>query len=95
MDAERLCIADVRQMRQHLHVFDEALAGFRSAFDPECQNAARAAQNDGYQRDIVALQSGAAAEEDARLNGYARSDEKVYLIAPAPSPTPRPAPRKH
>ena len=53
------------------------------------QNSALSAQNDGYQRDIVALQSGAAAEEDARLNGYARSDEKVYLIAPAPSPTPR------
>jgi cell division protein FtsB len=58
------------------------------------QNAALAAQNDGYQRDIVALQSGAAAEEDARLNGYARSDEKVYLIAPEPSPSPRPAPRR-
>ena len=58
------------------------------------QNAAMAAQNQGYQRDIIALQTGAAAEEDARLNGYARSDEKVYLIAPAPSPSPLPAPRK-
>ncbi len=58
------------------------------------QNDAIAAQNQGYQRDILALQTGAAAEEDARLNGYARSDEKVYLIAPAPSPSPVPAPRK-
>jgi hypothetical protein len=56
------------------------------------QNDAIAAQNQGYQRDIVALQTGAAAEEDARLNGYARSDEKVYLIAPPPSPTPKPSP---
>lgn len=58
------------------------------------QNAALAAQNDAYQRDILALQTGAAAEEDARLNGYARSDERVYVIAPAPSPTPQPARRK-
>lgn len=57
------------------------------------QNAALATQNDGYQRDILALQTGAAAEEDARLNGYARSDEKVYVIAPAPSPSP-PAPAR-
>jgi len=58
------------------------------------QNAALASQNDAYQRDILALQTGAAAEEDARLNGYARRDEKVYVIAPAPSPSPLPTPRK-
>lgn len=54
------------------------------------QNDALAAQNDGYRRDILALQSGAAAEEDARRNGYARSDEKVYVISAAPSPSPSP-----
>src|SRR5207248_6640723 len=53
------------------------------------QNDSVASQNDGYQRDILALQTGAAAEEDARLNGYARSGEQVYVIAPAPSPSPR------
>jgi cell division protein FtsB len=59
------------------------------------QNQATAAQNQSYQRDILALETGAAAEEDARLNGYARSDEKVYVIAPAPSPTPPAPARKH
>src|ERR1700752_996646 len=54
------------------------------------QNGALAAQNEGYRRDIMALQTGAAAEEDARLNGYARSDEKVYLISSPPSPSPAP-----
>ena len=55
------------------------------------QNQALAAQNSGYQRDAVALQSGAAAEEDARLNGYARWDENVYLVGPPPSPQPSPS----
>ena len=58
------------------------------------QNDAISAQNQGYDRDILALQTGAAAEEDARLNGYARSDEKVYVVAPAPSPSPPPPPRR-
>lgn len=52
------------------------------------QNDAISSQNDGYRRDTLALQSGAAAEEDARLNGYARSNEKVYLVGPPPSPAP-------
>jgi|SRR5215472_4615289 len=52
------------------------------------QNQALAAQNDGYRRDTLALQSGAGAEEDARLNGYAKGDEKVYLVGPPPSPAP-------
>src|SRR5579871_3312619 len=52
------------------------------------QNDALAAQNDGYRRDTLALQSGAAAEEDARLNGYSKADEKVYLVGPPPSPPP-------
>ena len=52
------------------------------------QNDAISAQNDGYRRDTLALQSGAAAEEDARLNGYARTDEKVYLVSAPPSPAP-------
>jgi cell division protein FtsB len=52
------------------------------------QNDELAAQNDGYRRDTLALQSGSAAEEDARLNGYAKPDEKVYLVGPPPSAAP-------
>jgi cell division protein FtsB len=58
------------------------------------QNQALAAQNDGYRRDTLALQSGAAAEEDARLNGYAKGDERVYLVGPAPSPSPAARPSR-
>ena len=62
------------------------------------QNQQLAAINQGYRQDIADVQSGAAAQEEARQNGYARSDEKLYLIT-APSPgaspvgtKPRPAP---
>jgi cell division protein FtsB len=44
------------------------------------RNAALAAQNAAYERDIEVMSSGAGAEEEARLNGYAKSDEKVYLV---------------
>ncbi len=54
------------------------------------QDAALQAENDGYRRDIAAMASGAAAEEEARLNGYARGDEKLYLVS-APPPEPAPA----
>jgi cell division protein FtsB len=59
------------------------------------QNAALATTNDEYSRDIAAVSSGAAAEEEARKDGYARSDEKLYLIATPPPPTPPPAKPKH
>lgn len=66
----------------------------QQASDLRQQNTALESGNDGYRRDIAAVSSGAAAEEEARLNGYARSDEKVYIIA-SPSPgsgtTARPA----
>jgi len=54
------------------------------------QNAAIAATNQGYQRDIADVTSGAAAEEEARKDGYARSDEHLYLVATPPPPTPAP-----
>jgi cell division protein FtsB len=57
------------------------------------QNAALASTNDGYRKDIGAISSGAAAEEEARKDGYARSDERLYIIATPPPPTPAPAPR--
>jgi hypothetical protein len=57
------------------------------------QNALIAAQNQGYHKDITAITSGAANEEEARLNGYSRPREKLYLVTAMPSPTPAsPAP---
>jgi cell division protein FtsB len=52
------------------------------------QNALLAAENHGYHKDVQSLTSGAANEEEARQNGYARPGEKLYLITEAPSPTP-------
>ena len=54
------------------------------------QNAALEATNQGYRRDIAAVSSGAAAEEEARKDGYARSEERTYIIATPPPPTPQP-----
>jgi cell division protein FtsB len=52
-------------------------------------NAEMEAANQSYQRDIAASMAGAAAEEEARQNGYARPDERLYLIgSPAPDPSP-------
>jgi len=56
------------------------------------QNATIAATNQGYQRDIGAVTSGAAAEEEARKDGYARSDEHLYIVATPHPPTPPPHP---
>jgi len=53
-------------------------------------NAQIAAQNSGYRKDVAALSSSAGDEEEARLNGYAKPNEKVYLVTtPSPSPPPR------
>ena len=52
------------------------------------QNAVLAAENNGYSKDVSSMASGAANEEEARLNGYARAGERVYLITEAPSPSP-------
>lgn len=56
------------------------------------QNAVLAAQNQGYRKDVQAITSGAAAEEEARLNGYARPQERLYLVTAAPTPSPAPSP---
>lgn len=59
-------------------------------------NAGMEAANRAYGRDIAASMAGAAAEEEARQNGYVRPDEKIYLIGsstpgmPSPGPSPRP-----
>src|SRR2546430_10384256 len=55
------------------------------------QNAQIAAQNGGYQKDVQALTSGTADEEEARLNGYAKPNEKLYLVTTPPSPSPSPS----
>jgi hypothetical protein len=64
------------------------------AADIRHQNALLAQQNSGYHRDIQAIGNGTADEEEARLNGYSRPYEKVYLVTqpPPPSPTPPPSP---
>ena len=54
------------------------------------QNALIAQQNQGYHKDIQALTTGAADEEEARLSGYSKPQERVYLVTSPPSPTPPP-----
>ena len=54
------------------------------------QNAVIASQNEGYQKDIQALTSGAGDEETARMNGYAKPDEHLFLVTTSPAPTPTP-----
>jgi cell division protein FtsB len=57
------------------------------------QNADIAAQNAGYKKDVQGLTSGTANEEEARLNGYAKPSERLYLVTtPSPVPTPSPSP---
>ena len=61
--------------------------------DLKKQNSQIAAQNAGYKKDVKALQSANADEEEARLNGYAKPSEKLYLVTTAsPSPSPPPSP---
>ena len=56
--------------------------------DLRSQNHLIAEQNQGYHRDIQAITTGAADEEEARLSGYSRPQERVYLVTTPPSPTP-------
>jgi hypothetical protein len=56
--------------------------------DLQRQDALLAGQNRGYHRDLSAMTSGAANEEEARLSGYSRPQEKLYMVTPSPSPTP-------
>jgi cell division protein FtsB len=55
------------------------------------QNAALGSTNNAYRKDIGAVTSGAAAEEEARKDGYARGNEKLYLVGTPPPSTPVPA----
>ena len=58
------------------------------------QNAVLAEQNAGYRKDVQALTSGSANEEEARNSGYARPNERLFLVTP-PSPSPSPSPAPH
>jgi cell division protein FtsB len=54
------------------------------------QNARLASDNNGYRKDVQSMTSGAANEEEARLSGYTRAGEHVYVVTAPPSPTPSP-----
>jgi cell division protein FtsB len=64
----------------------------QQAADLRNQNTVLAAQNQGYKKDVQAITSGAADEEEARLNGYAKPQERLYLVTAASSPSPTPSP---
>ncbi len=73
----------------------EAFLGHRlsqQVSDLRHQNEVLTAQNQGYHRDISAINSGAADEEEARRNGYSKPYEHVYLVTGTPSPAP-PSPK--
>ena len=63
----------------------------QQAADIRHQNAVLAAQNQGYRKDVQAITSGAANEEEARLNGYAKPNERTFLVTTPPSPSPTPS----
>jgi cell division protein FtsB len=72
----------------------EAIASHRltqQVSDLRRQNVQITAQNQGYKRDVQAMTSGAGNEEDSRLNGFAKPNEKTFLVVPPPSPSPTPA----
>ncbi len=57
------------------------------------QNSEIAAQNAGYRKDVQALTNGTGDEEEDRLNGFARPNEKTYLVTtPSPTPVAHPSP---
>ena len=58
------------------------------------QNAGIALANQGYRKDLQLSSAGATVDEDARAHGYARNDERVYVVsgpsAAATASAPRP-----
>jgi cell division protein FtsB len=62
----------------------------QQAADLRHQNAVIASQNQGYKKDVQAITSGSANEEEARLNGYAKPSERTFLVTTPPSPSPTP-----
>jgi cell division protein FtsB len=71
----------------------EAYVGHRLAqqvADLRHQNAQIAAQNASYKKDIQGITTGTADEEEARLSGYSKPQEKVFLVTAPPTPSPSP-----
>jgi len=62
----------------------------QQAADLRHQNAVIASQNQGYKKDVQAITSGSANEEEARLNGYAKPSERTFLVTTPPSASPTP-----
>ncbi len=62
----------------------------QQAADLRHQNAGLGAQNQGYKRDVQAITNGSADEEEARLNGYAKPNERTFLVTTPASPSPAP-----
>jgi len=62
----------------------------QQAADLRHQNVVLARQNQGYKKDVQAITSGSANEEEARLNGYAKPNERTFLVTTPPSPSPTP-----
>jgi len=60
------------------------------AADLRHKNTVLAAQNQGYKRDVQAITNGSADEEEARLNGYAKPNERTFLVTTPVSPSPTP-----
>lgn len=58
------------------------------------QNAQLAAQNHSTRQDAQNVRSGGWNEQEARMEGYTRGGEKVYIIAAPPSPQAVPPPRR-
>ncbi|HKV88962.1 MAG TPA: septum formation initiator family protein [Candidatus Dormibacteraeota bacterium] len=65
----------------------------QQAADLRHQNTQLGAQNAAYRKDVKSITSGAATEEEARQNGFAKPYEKTYLVAPPPTPSPSPSPK--
>jgi cell division protein FtsB len=56
------------------------------------QNAQLAAQNHSAQQDVQNVRSGGWNEQEARMDGYSRPGERVYIVASPPSPQAVPPP---
>jgi hypothetical protein len=61
----------------------------QQAADLRHQNSVIAGQNQGYKKDVQAITSGSANEEEARMNGYTKPNERSFLVTAPTSPSPK------
>src|SRR5256712_12522223 len=52
----------------------------QQAADLRHQNVVIASQNQGHKKDVQAIPSGSPNEGEARLNGYAKPNERTFLV---------------